>query len=658
MKFLLLFIQALFLSSIAIAQTDLDLPVDLELTKMGYPEAPVIQCPRPQKKYEDILAQLNGIQEKIKREACPQAKINAIHSEVQSLENLITNSRKNFIDLIKKGTSGEGQLTDKEVETVQKYVDQVVKKVAVVTGLVNNPACFDDGEKVSTLSFLSSIISEVSGAVGALSGPFGAKISLGGKLASGLLSSLDTIVQANKTYDYSRFEDQKNYLHNLCAYYDFKNDLDKETDTFAYYDRLIELKETTDTLLDKLSRDCADCKVAIDDYIQRMEANVPLLVSENVVLEELVVGAESVPLEFSAFDDDRTLAFEAPAEPVAIAEESLAGPLEVPPLEMPVARSQRDLSDRELAAAYFLQSFNEPIVVAEPAPVEEGGEDEDDDGLAFEAPEEPVVVADPPRPAVDFDPSLESGERSIGLDPFLTPSQELTIKALQTKGWVESEIEELEKNDTEGLAEDGRLEVREVQADIERFLVDREGVRYVDYYGKAVYGNFRQLENSLRGIQMRFYHMRLQPDPNYNYQDKDINDLSQVVHDIFRDDLEFADILIKSMQSDEITKEINNIKKEIRRSLEPIKGSYSILTRRCQFFSKSLFRDNQSTARACERALRKAADVTDFFKDLKGTSFAARYASLLKFVDEEDKRYAADWLSSSTAFLEIYSKNL
>lgn len=268
MKHIFIFILS-FVWSLGL-QASLDMPRELEVYSTGYVEAPIVQCPRGAKKYQDMLDQLDGLKKKIRSEACPQSQLDALNGEVASLESLITDDRESFIQLVQQGIGESQQLSGEQVEQLQTYIDQVVKKVASVTGLINNPACFDEGDKVSTLSFLSSVVAEVSGVLGALSGPYGAKISLGGQLASSLISSIDQVVQARKTYDYSEREDRNNYLQNLCAYYQFKGDLDKETQTMTYAGRLWDLADAAEALLQRLEADCNDCSMMIEDYQSRL----------------------------------------------------------------------------------------------------------------------------------------------------------------------------------------------------------------------------------------------------------------------------------------------------------------------------------------------------------------------------------------------------
>ncbi len=253
---------------------ELSLPEGLEVMTQGYSSAPIIQCPRPAKKYVDMLQQLQSLQSRIQSEACRQSEdIEQIKDGVSDLKSLVTDQRVTFVELVKKGTSVGGQLSDEEIDLVENYIDQVVKKASVVTGFLNNEACFDEPAKFSALGTLSSVIGEVSGAVGALAGPFGAKISLAGSVVSGLLGSLNTIVQARTSYDPEVQEDRLNYLNTLCAYYDFKADFDKETKTLKYDRRLRKTSAAAGALIEGLVENCDECRVAIQDFRQRFTNN-------------------------------------------------------------------------------------------------------------------------------------------------------------------------------------------------------------------------------------------------------------------------------------------------------------------------------------------------------------------------------------------------
>lgn len=258
---------------------DLSLPDGLEAMSDGYPVAPIVQCPRPAKKYMDMLAQLDTLKNRIQSEACRNSgEINAIENGVTDLQSLVTDKRKAFLNLVKKGTSSGQQLSSTEVQDLENYIDQVVKKASVVTGFLDNKACFDKKTKFFTLGTLSSVIGEVSGAVGAIAGPFGAQISLAGGVVAGLLKSMNTIVTARTSYDTSVEEDRVNYLNTLCAYNDFKTDFDKETKTLAYDRRLRKARNSAANLLNVLSEKCPECAAAIQDFESRFNQSLDFVV--------------------------------------------------------------------------------------------------------------------------------------------------------------------------------------------------------------------------------------------------------------------------------------------------------------------------------------------------------------------------------------------
>lgn len=586
-----------FVFPIVVQGQSLDLPEDLLAYKSGYPQAPVMPCPLPQKKYEDMLKQLDGIKQKIKSEACPSKQIENIEKELKSLEDLITQGRPDFIDLIKKGTSGDTQLTPKEVTGLQNYVDSVVKTVASVTGLLNNPACFDEDEKVSSLSSLSSLIGEISGAIGALTGPFGAKISLGGKIASGLLSSIDTIVQARKTYDYEVYEDRRNYLYNLCAYYEFKSDLDKETDVFAYYDRLYVLYETSGLLIEKLGRDCSECQTVINDYTSRVISDEVFEVqrSKSRSYREITIGE---PESFSASEG-----FESDFE----------------------SKTADEMSDSELLDFYFDFSETEPEV----------------------AQDEPV---NQPDPAIGSEGNLVDSKERIDLND----KRSLTIRALQANTWAEKEIASFKESDLKGLNDDARREVMRVQEQIEKFLFAREGVRYLNFYNDLLRKDYRRMEAIINEAYWRMGHLMLQPDPNYNYS-KYGNELSDAVHDLFRDNHDFAELMTWQLTPEELREIIVQSRRQILEAMQPLRVDYKILNDRCVFFKNSLYKNRGDFAYTCERFDRILNPTKKFFTEIQATSFNGRYGSLVEFVNLQDDHYVPDWLASLT---ETFSQSL
>ena len=544
------------------AETNLELPVDIEKQKIGYNLYPVVQCPRPKKKYDDLLSKLGSIKAQIKKEACKQEELDKI-KEVDSLETLVTSGRIEFIDLLKKGTSADGELSQAEVDKLRSYVDSVVKKAAVITGLANNPACFDEESKVSTLSLLSSIVGEVAGALGAIPGPLGAKIGLGGKLAAGLLSSIDMIVQARKTYDYDKYEDQKNYLNNLCAYYEFKADLDKETDTVTVVSDLDELIYNAENLLGRLSSDCEECRTIIDDFENKVETDEPYRLLEEVSAPE----------------------------------------------RREVVKSFRDASWQEMKE-YYMTS---------------------------------VLEADSQMVASE---GVKS-DRGAGPGTY-------TIRTLRSKIWAEDEIKALEELDESGLPEGGRREVMKVQDQIESFLVDHEGPRYVQHLVRVMSRDFSKLHQDARTALYDLSQIRLNPDPNYEYSWR--NDAIDNIHDLFRNDLDFANIITQNQNPEIVKSLVESSKRLIKRDINLMRSNYSVLTYQCQFYQYSSLRFTGPVGRACSGATYRLEVLKEFFAKVQDTSYGARNARSLKVFFEKPKQYTRNWVESTSRVLQYMSE--
>ena len=204
-------------------------PVQAERLKSGYSSNPVMQCTTQKKKYEDMLAQIETLEKSIKEgHDCEDEK-----AKVSSLASLLGTEREEFWALFQKGQ--EEALSEEEAEKLQTYIDNVVQKSASVIEIINaksgffQSGCFDEKKKESSLSLISNVLNEVSGAIGTISGPYGAAISLAGKITSGLFKSLDKALKSSGYYHFKDDKNRRDFAKNLCTYYSFKSDLIKHT---------------------------------------------------------------------------------------------------------------------------------------------------------------------------------------------------------------------------------------------------------------------------------------------------------------------------------------------------------------------------------------------------------------------------------------------
>ncbi len=581
---------------------DFEIPEKAEIMQGGFPEAPVLPCPRPAKKYSDLLAQLNEIKTTIQNQACHDSNI-----QVESLETLITDDRKTFVELIEKGVFGEGQLTDGEVETVKEYVTNVVNYTGNLAGLIKNSACFDKEEKQTTLAFLSNVISEVSGAVGALAGPWGAKISLGGQVAGALLSSIDKIVQARKTYDYDKIEDINNYFNNLCTYYDFKADLDKESNLFVHRERLLEILERSGDYIDKVVQTCEVCELITEDYLTRLNENAGY---------DLNRVSRVIPTSVSSEFGDSV---ESPVSPY-IAEDGIAA---------------ADVSLDEMND-YYARAYAPEIAEEDPA--------------------RETTVDDEPVSLPEIDTGSFTPRPVTYVAPL--PPQEATIRALQVRNWAIEEIRAVENSIRSGIGEDGRLAVAQLQRDIENFLVDDEAPDYIRHKTRDLRGKISQLQQlamrQISATSMINPVYRVPRDPNYDYE-YDYRDASGPVrvafHDLFRNDYDFASILMEQAGYPESAAQGHaelreELKRNLVQALSDMVDAHGVLQRKCEFFTTSLLNDHRNLVYTCERAQRTLDVSLKIATELKSTSFAERNSFTLSLVYEKRPNYVSDWVAS------------
>ena len=255
----------------------------LERKRSGYQKYPVVQCPGIQTQYLELSKQLSKIQTNIAEKACPEKA--QIQPELKLIGELVSGARREeYKAIMDKGLKEGGEVSEAEAQKLKKYVEDVITTTAALTGFTKNSACFKDDDEVKlTLTTLSSIISEVSGSLGAIAGPLGGKITLAGNITAGLVSSVNTIVKARETFckglgsigfgtcEYSGVDEQA-YVSTLCSYYQFKFDIDEITNP---ENRLLELgylRRQTSKQIDILRGDCPECADIIREYGEAVNA--------------------------------------------------------------------------------------------------------------------------------------------------------------------------------------------------------------------------------------------------------------------------------------------------------------------------------------------------------------------------------------------------
>lgn len=458
----LLTIFVLAISSPSQAQLDRFIPIDLEQQKTGFEDYPVIQCPQVHPKYTEIINRLEGIKASIRETACTKPElVEQLKKEAQSLDSLIgqkiekgenpneiiTSSRLDtFQSLIKKGTSTE--LTDVEVNTLQLYIRDVVTTSAQFMGLLNNEACFQDdpNTKDSYLSTVSSLVSGVSSALSSVSGPLGAKISLGGKLTAGLIDSIGTIIKARQNYNFEDPRHRESYRNNLCAYYDFLPDLERETKQGLVKMMYFDLIHASNDWLSEVSNECEFCDAVAHDFDTRVNNAVPYDLSK-------------INYDFyNARSTNQIAKVERGSDP-------LTSPL--------------NISLSELQAYYYTAEDTGPDEIVPDYYGEFGSNSIDNFDFNFETEQRGDDLA--PVRARDFVINRNTNKNFM-----------LTVQTVRLKTWAEVEYQNIQGQHQSFSGDAGRVDVAEVQEELESFLVDSKASELVQYYQDKFAEQLRQ----------------------------------------------------------------------------------------------------------------------------------------------------------------------
>ena len=620
-----------------------EIPQDLEVNQGGYPEAPVVSCPRPSKYYADLLDRLNGLKLNIKNEACRDTKA-VIEKDLASL---ISTDREQFVSLVKKGYFSKGQLTKDEVTKVTNYVGAVVNKAKGIAEALNfsvdNEACFPDDDKQATLGFIGSAVSEVSGAIGAVAGPFGAKVAIGGEIAGQLLVSLNTILEDRRPYDFSKADDLKNYFNSLCTYYDFKSELDGEANFLAKPSRLKELlqiiegDDSTPGFLDIAKEKCSVCATLIEDLAE--DYHLP---DEN--------GGKASDDESSDWDYY----------------EQLAG----------------DTNFADKTIADLLRSY------------------EDEYGDLWRLNPMPPVQLDPNEFLIGvYLQELGIGVSHLYVEPPkvvvpLYSAQKATIRAMQIRSWAHNKLNQLGEDRREKLGEDLRYHVNRAQKQLEKVLV-KEASIYINSIRTRLKRDLRRLrheaqlaealfpEKNFEGIRLeefqlgnsiadheaikvaQYFDLLWRPDINLVKLLEENNSWGRLGPRWFTKNVLYkgydpqqvgASLIFFSWQDDKYDVIIDRLRENLERRLANLIDSHSLVVKKCEFFENSHFTKHgpykNRILRSCRRSknhLARSQRIIGAISGLTSYGKAKQYEkSPLNSIFEPRKNFVADWLDSVT----------
>jgi hypothetical protein len=234
-----------------------------------YRRFPVLQCPKIGEEFEKMIAKLESVKSSIRKEAnCKNVEL-----QVESLEKLVVTDRQEVMDII-SGQSGDTLSAD-QAKKVRNYAENVTKKVAALNDLfMRTNQCFDRDSADKQLSTLSGFVSEASGLIGSLAGPWGAPIAMAGNVVAGFLTGLDQVLKSRAGYDFSKPEQWSGYVQNLCTYHSFRDQIDHLLNPKAKITQMKDLKLKLDLQIRLLTSNCGECR-SIEQLFGNAGTNLP-----------------------------------------------------------------------------------------------------------------------------------------------------------------------------------------------------------------------------------------------------------------------------------------------------------------------------------------------------------------------------------------------
>jgi hypothetical protein len=259
MRFLFLSVLLVFSSASAWGQSATDI----------YHLFPVLECPKVGEEFEKMIAKLESVKSSIRN----GANCKNVEKQVESLEKLVVTDRQEVMDML-SNQSGD-TLTSDQAKKVRTYAENVTKKVAALNDLfMRANQCFDRDNADKQLSTLSGFVSEASGLVGSLAGPWGAPIAMAGNVIAGFLTGLDQVLKSRAGYEFSKPEQWAGYVQNLCTYHSFRDQIDHLLNPQAKIAQMKDLKLKLDLQIRILTSTCGECR-SIESLFGNTGTNLP-----------------------------------------------------------------------------------------------------------------------------------------------------------------------------------------------------------------------------------------------------------------------------------------------------------------------------------------------------------------------------------------------
>jgi len=241
---------------------------------------PVLECPKVGEEFEQMISKLESVKSAIRKDAnCRNVEL-----QVKSLEDLVIKDRQEVMDIV--GKSETESLSEDQARKVRSYAENVTKKVAALNDLfMRTNQCFAEDQADKQLSTLAGFVSEASGLVGSLTGPWGAPIAMAGNVVAGFLTGLDQVLKSRAGYDFSKREQWTGYVQNLCTYHSYRDQIDHLLNPQVKISQLKELKLKLELQISTLTQNCEECQSienVFNAQVNRPSGEIQMMLSSEV----------------------------------------------------------------------------------------------------------------------------------------------------------------------------------------------------------------------------------------------------------------------------------------------------------------------------------------------------------------------------------------
>ncbi len=165
----------------------------------------------------------------------------SIPEDLALVKELITTPA--WKDIKESMKSGAVQLEGAKLNTINDLVTRASSSLSeVVTRIAGAKECYDKKDEDLVLSSISGITREVSGVISAVTGPYGAAVSMGGNILGSAIEGIVKLVKSLSSYKFKKLEDENLFVDQFCAFADIQRDINDNLNSIALIARESEIK--------------------------------------------------------------------------------------------------------------------------------------------------------------------------------------------------------------------------------------------------------------------------------------------------------------------------------------------------------------------------------------------------------------------------------